>query len=187
MTVSLWPFAGTLRPRLTAPGGGGDSAQSAPEGESDPGSTLRFLLAKGTKASEAPGPTFARGTETILVVDDERAVRALVLRVLLRSGYCVLEAGNGEEALAVAERHRGPIDLLLTDVVMPRMGGRELAERLTAARPALRVLFVSGYTEDDVVRHGVSQDQVHFLPKPLSPSVLTQKVRDVLDGPPPGG
>ena len=148
--------------------------------------STRKLLLSGTAASPnavAPAP---RGTETILLVEDERAVRALVLRGLIRHGYAVLEASNGREALAVFERHRGPIHLLLTDVVMPEMGGRELAERLRAATPALRVLFVSGYMEDEAFREGVFENRVHFLPKPLSQAALGRKIREVLDTPPAG-
>jgi CheY-like chemotaxis protein len=157
-----------------------------PQTDGDPSrsSTRKFLLsgtAEGPKAAE-PAP---RATETILLVEDERAVRALVLRGLLRHGYAVLEASNGREALAVFARHRGPIHLLLTDVVMPEMGGRELAERLITAAPDLRVLFVSGYMEDEAFREGVFENRIHFLPKPLSPGTLARKVREVLDAPPP--
>jgi CheY-like chemotaxis protein len=175
-----------MRPSNNASTGGEDSAHDAKGCEADQNSTMRILLSQGAQAKSAEAAP-ARGTETILLVEDERAVRALVVRVLLRRGYVVLQAGNGKEALAVAERHRGPIHLLLTDVVMPQMGGRELAERLTAGRPGLRVLFVSGYTGDEVMRHGISHERVHFLPKPLSPAALAQKVRDVLDAPPVSG
>ncbi|HEY1190866.1 MAG TPA: PAS domain-containing protein, partial [Gemmata sp.] len=119
----------------------------------------------------APAP-LGRGDETVLVTEDDAAVRG-VIRLALRShGYEVLEAGSGEEAVRVAAAHAGPIHLLVTDVVMPGMGGRELATRLTAARPGLSVLYLSGYTDDAVVRHGVLEARVHFLQKPFTPTKL---------------
>jgi CheY-like chemotaxis protein len=150
------------------------------------GGTFQISLSSGEGSPGAvePSPgqtTFLRGTETILLVEDEPAVRSTTRLLLRRSGYTVLEAGNGCEAVAIFKAHPGPIHLLLTDVVMPKMGGRELAERLTAACPGLRVLFVSGYTSDAVFRHGVQENYVHFLPKPFTPTSLAQKVRDVLD------
>jgi CheY-like chemotaxis protein len=125
-----------------------------------------------------------RGTETILLAEDEEAVRALTRRVLQSCGYTLLEAADGVEALRVAAEHGGRIDLLVSDVVMPRMGGRELAERLHGLHPAARVLFLSGYTDDAVVRHGVQEDQVAFLQKPFTPPALAMKVREVLDSAP---
>jgi CheY-like chemotaxis protein len=130
---------------------------------------------------DTPTPQPPRGTETILVVEDQRIVRRIILRTLQRSGYAVLEADNGLAALAVFAQHGGPIHLLVTDVLMPQMGGPELAERLRAVSPGLRVLYVSAYNEDEGIRDGVFHDRVHYLPKPLSPLVLAQKVRDVLD------
>src|SRR5262249_41140960 len=127
--------------------------------------------------------TAPRGSETVLLVEDDDGVRALSRFVLQGSGYAVLEAGHGSEALRVAEQHRGAIHLLVTDVVMPGLGGRELAERLTALCPGLRVLFLIGYTEDAVVRRGILREEVHFLQKPFSPLVLAHKVREVLDAP----
>jgi len=125
--------------------------------------------------------TSPHGSETILLVEDEDAVRSLTRYALQLHGYAVLEARDGEEALRVAEQHQGPIHLLMTDVVMPRMDGRQVAERLAQAQPGLKVLFLSGYTDDAVVRHGVLASEVAFLQKPFTPSALTQKVRDVLD------
>jgi CheY-like chemotaxis protein len=101
--------------------------------------------------------------------------------VLTRNGYRVLDAASGHEALRVAELHDGVIDLLLTDLVMPRMSGRELAARLSEARPGLKVLFMSGYTDDAVVRHGVLEASVAFVQKPLLPEKLLTRVRDTLD------
>jgi PAS domain S-box-containing protein len=123
-----------------------------------------------------------RGTETVLLVEDAAAVRAAAKQVLERQGYRVLEASGGEDALHLAARHQGSIDLVLTDVVMPRVGGRELAERLLAVRPDTRVLYMSGYTDDSVVRHGILEGGVAYLQKPFSPEGLARKVREVLDG-----
>jgi CheY-like chemotaxis protein len=123
-----------------------------------------------------------RGSETVLLVEDEDGVRALSRHVLHGSGYTVLEARDGSEAVRVAGQHRGRIDLLMTDVIMPRMGGREAAERLVRLHPGLKVLFLSGYTDDAVVRHGILEAEVAFLQKPFSPASLAAKVREVLDG-----
>jgi CheY-like chemotaxis protein len=122
------------------------------------------------------------GTETILLVEDEDGVRALARHVLKMCGYTVLEASDGGEALRVAERHQGQIHLLLTDVVMPGMSGRLVAERMAAFKPGIKIVFMSGYTEDAVVRHGVLEEETHFIQKPYSPAAVAQKVRAVLDG-----
>jgi CheY-like chemotaxis protein len=122
-----------------------------------------------------------RGSETVLLVEDAQAVREVNRRILVRGGYAVLEAGDGQEALRVAGQHRGPIHLLLTDVVMPGLGGRQLVEQLSALHPEMKVLYVSGYPDDAVLRHGVREGEVHFLQKPFSPSALARKVREVLD------
>jgi len=155
--------------------------------DSAPGKGTRFRIylpqvaeaageVDGGRRSAAP----KGGSETILLVEDEDALRELSAELLETSGYAILAACSGAEALVLAERHPGVIDLLLTDVIMPEMSGRELAERLRLIRPETKVLFVSGYTDDAVLRHGVLQDQVHFLQKPFAAQDLERKVREVL-------
>jgi CheY-like chemotaxis protein len=117
----------------------------------------------------------------VLLVEDEAAVRSLTARVLRGRGYEVLEAATGDEALAAAAAHRGPVHLLVTDVVMPGMSGREVARRLAEPRPEARVLYVSGYTDDAVVRHGILEKETAFLQKPYTLDGLARKVREVLD------
>ena len=121
------------------------------------------------------------GRETILVTEDETAVRELITITLQELGYTILEAHDGEEALSLARQHPGQIDLLLTDVVMPKMSGRDLAETLQTQRPSLKTLFMSGYMDDAVVRHGLLRAEVAFLAKPFSSRTLAAKVRKVLD------
>ena len=134
----------------------------------------------------APEPVPGAG-ETILLVEDEPGVRKLVRQMLVQQGYHVLEAASGPEALALAERHPGRIDLLLTDVVMPQINGRELAVQLQAMRPGIKLIYMTGYTEDAVVRHGVSTAGVVCLQKPFLPDTLARKVREVLDRAEQGG
>jgi CheY-like chemotaxis protein len=124
-----------------------------------------------------------RGSETILLVEDEDGVRALVTQVLSRQGYTVIETSHGQEALEQYERHTGSISLLLTDVVLPQMSGREVAERLKALRPNIKVLYMSGYTDDAILRHGVIGQETAFLQKPFTTASLARKVREVLDQP----
>ena len=122
----------------------------------------------------------ARGTETILLLEDDDAVRALTKRVLQRCGYTVLEASRGVDGLRLAAAHRAPIHLLITDVVMPGIPGRMVAEQIRDSHPETKVLYVSGYTNDDVVRTGVLHDAVHFGQKPFAPNAFAQKVREIL-------
>jgi two-component system cell cycle sensor histidine kinase/response regulator CckA len=149
------------------------------------GSTFKIYLPKTSGAVEAPrhqlAPSTLRGTETILLVEDDDQLRMVVSSTLRRQGYQILVAQNGGEALLICEKHRDGIDLLLTDVVMPRMSGPELAKRLCATRPAMKVLCMSGYTDDSIVRHGVLEAGMTFLQKPVTPTTLATKVREVLD------
>jgi PAS domain S-box-containing protein len=132
--------------------------------------------------TRAPLPA-AAASETILLVEDEPAVRRLGRRILERGGYAVVEAGSAAAALDLADRHPGPIHLLLTDVVMPGMSGKALADRLGGRMPRLRVLFTSGYTDDAIVQHGVLEPGIAFLEKPFTPDVLLRRVREVLGTP----
>jgi CheY-like chemotaxis protein len=150
------------------------------------GSVFKIYLPR-TDASADADPsadtTLPHGTETILIVEDEPEVGSLAREVLQGVGYTVLEATSAAEALLVVERHVGVIDLLLTDVVMPRMGGGPLAAAVSAVRPETKILFTSGYTDDAIVRHGVLEAGVQLLGKPFTAETLTVKVRAVLDQP----
>ena len=129
-------------------------------------------------AAERELQSETRGSETILLVEDEDVVRRLARLALEKQGYTVLEANDGQKALAVAEVHAGPIQLIITDVVMPVMGGRQLVERLLPRFPKLRVLYMSGYTDDAILRHC---EPSAFLQKPFSPMELSEKARIALD------
>src|SRR5207247_7835540 len=122
------------------------------------------------------------GRVTVLLAEDGALVRVVAREVLAEAGYRVLVAAGGAEALALAERHDGPIHLLLTDVVMPEMSGRELMRRLIERRPDVRVLYMSGYADEAIARHGVLDPGTAFMQKPFTPGVLARRVRDVLDG-----
>jgi len=121
------------------------------------------------------------GTETILLVEDEEQVRRIAHEMLETQGYQILLAENGEEALAIGRQHEGEIDLMITDVVMPQMGGREAVERLSPLRPGMKVLYMSGYTDDAIVRHGLIDEELQFIEKPFTADALARKVRTVLD------
>jgi CheY-like chemotaxis protein len=150
------------------------------------GSTFKIYLpridALADKIDLSPRPKdLHQGNATILIVEDEDIVRAIAVSTLELSGYEILDAASGEEALLICKQHHGPIHLLLTDVVMPRMSGKEVAERLSKLRPDMKVLFMSGYTTDAVVHHGILDVGTAFIEKPFTPEELAQKVREVLD------
>jgi CheY-like chemotaxis protein len=149
------------------------------------GTTFKIYLPRddeaGPREPRAREEEAAPGTETVLLAEDESGVRRLAAASLKRLGYTVIEASNGGEALLACEEHDGPIHLLITDVVMPQMSGRLLANRLAAIRPDMRVLFMSGYTDDAIVRHGVLDEGVPFIGKPFLPHDLARKVREALD------
>jgi PAS domain S-box-containing protein len=151
------------------------------------GSTFKVYLpwAEGKTPSAKSGEMLLRaprGTETVLLVEDEDAVRALARKALETSGYTVLEASRGEEAIRLCQDRPAPIHLLVTDVVMPGMSGRSVAEQAATIHPEMKVLYLSGYTDDAVVRHGVLEAELAFVQKPFTPSLLARKVREVLDG-----
>jgi two-component system cell cycle sensor histidine kinase/response regulator CckA len=152
------------------------------------GTTFRVYLPRVTVESEDTGRATTagparRGAETILLVEDDEAVRAMARRILGRGGYRVLEATTGAEALKMCAEGDEPIDLILSDLVMPEMGGRELATQVRALRPRARVLLMSGYTEEAAMKRSVLDPSEAFLSKPFTPDALTRKVREVLDGP----
>ena len=161
---------------------GGDIQCQSEVGE---GTSFKILLPAVAEEAVSVHPpaglvTAPRGTECILLVEDEDAVRELLRTVLKARGYAVIEARNGREGLKLCEDHPGAIDMLVTDVVMPELGGRELAEAVVKLRPGLKVLFMSGHTDDVILKEGVQQGAV-FLHKPFTPMQLAQKVRDTLD------
>jgi signal transduction histidine kinase len=151
------------------------------------GTTFKIYLPRELSATTATAikpqavPRLSRGTETILVVEDEEALRKVARRALCTAGYKVLTAADGDEALLKSEQHAGDIELLLTDVVMPRMSGRAVAEALSKTRPTLKVIYMSGYTDNAIVHHGVLDAGTHFLAKPFTSAALAAKVRQVLD------
>ncbi len=151
------------------------------------GTTFKVYLPVDTEGRPAPSPAApvakgrSGGTETILLVEDAAIIRQLAREILVRAGYEVLEAGNAGEALAVASAHKGRIDLLLTDVIMPGLSGVELASRLKAIRKDVNVLYMSGYTDNAIARNGLLADEASFLQKPFTPEDLLRKVRQVLE------
>ncbi len=151
------------------------------------GTTFKIYLPRVGGVAEVATPSASPpetelASETILLVEDDDQVRALARNILRRRGYVVLEAPNGGEALLICEQHGSAIQLLVTDVVLPRMSGRQLADRLASVRPAMKVLFMSGYTDDAILQHGLLDSGVAFLQKPFTPAGLTRKVREVLRG-----
>jgi two-component system, cell cycle sensor histidine kinase and response regulator CckA len=131
-------------------------------------------------AMEDPQSLHRAGGETVMLVEDETQVRDLEVRILTQLGYSVLAAANGEEAIGVSRTYRGEISLLVTDVVMPNMSGKQVADALLASRPGIRILYLSGYTENTVVNHGVLDTNVDFLSKPFSREALARKIREIL-------
>jgi two-component system, cell cycle sensor histidine kinase and response regulator CckA len=164
---------------------GGEIAVTAEPGR---GATFTIYLPKlaVTSGAKAAGPgtsrTIPRGTETILLVEDDPALRALAERILRSYGYTVLVASTGSRALSLVKERQEPLDMVATDVVMPEMSGNALVEHLSLLRPGLPVLFMSGYTDDDVVRRGLMAGRAGFLQKPFTPEQLAFKIREVLDG-----
>jgi CheY-like chemotaxis protein len=152
--------------------------------ERDRGTTFKLYFPRVTSAPvetvEGAPESQPTGSETVLLVEDEKAVRDLTAKMLQKLGYTVLVANGGAEAIEISRSFTGPINLLLTDVVMPSMSGRQVADALSGSRPGLKVLYLSGYTDNTVVHHGVLESGVNFLPKPFSREVLAKKIRDVL-------
>jgi len=150
------------------------------------GTTFKIYLPRVDDGAEEYRRTMedakvAKGSETILLVEDEEMLRKLGRQTLKAQGYQILEAANGDEAIAFAAQHGGTIHLLLTDVIMPGMNGREVATRLLETRPSLRVLFMSGYTDAAIVHQGVLDERANFIQKPFVPDGLARRVREVLD------
>jgi two-component system, cell cycle sensor histidine kinase and response regulator CckA len=144
---------------------------------------LPSVLDEDVAPDELVAPIDLNGAETVLLVEDQDEVRRVALRILTRYGYHVIEARNAGEALLTCEQYPRTIHLLLTDVVMPLLGGRQLSERLTAIRPELRTLFMSGYTENAILHHGILDAGIEYVQKPLVPETLARRVRMVLDSP----
>jgi CheY-like chemotaxis protein len=150
------------------------------------GTTFKIYLPHAEKAklplaSPEIGAEMPTGDETILLVEDDLAVREVTRRILERQGYTLLEAQNGQEALRLLSHERGHISLLLADVIMPGMSGKELARKAVQISPDLKTLFMSGYTDETIAQHGVLEPGVAFLQKPFSPTALARKVRATLD------
>jgi CheY-like chemotaxis protein len=163
---------------------GGDIAiRSRPE----TGTNVEIYLPRVAEAAEKPTaevtrPPYAQGMETVLLVEDEDLVRRVVASILRKKGYTVLEARNGQEALSLCAHTQGQIDLLITDVIMPEMNGRQLANRITQKHPEMAVLYMSGYSEDIVAHRGILEAGIDFIDKAHVSSHLARKVRQVLSG-----
>jgi two-component system, cell cycle sensor histidine kinase and response regulator CckA len=155
--------------------------------DSEPGVGTQFRIYLPAFSIEDHAPllpgnraTALSGSETILLVDDEDLVRALTRQILSMYGYGVLEARDGREALTIAEQFKGPIHLLLSDLVMPGMNGKQLSERFTRLRPESRILFMSGYPNDVILNHGLGDESFDYVQKPFTPTFLAKAVRDAL-------
>ena len=151
----------------------------------DSGTTVRVYVPRmtdgdGDVEAEDEGESALYGSETLLVAEDDARVRGLTVRILRRAGYRVLEATNGKHALDVASGHPGTIDLVVTDVMMPEMGGRQLVDELRQRGLVTRALFVSGYTENSIVHQGVLEEGIEFLAKPFGPGMLLERVAGLL-------
>jgi CheY-like chemotaxis protein len=152
------------------------------------GTTFKVYLprVKSESTSGTSGPTIQKrgkgGAETIMLVEDEKVVQELAVTLLEEYGYTVLAASDGEEALTIIESRSQRPDLLITDVVMPGMGGKELAERVQSRWPEMRIIFISGYADEAIIRQGVLETDAQFLQKPFAPEALAKKVRNILDG-----
>jgi CheY-like chemotaxis protein len=162
---------------------GGDIAVCTAPGR---GTTLKVYLpsiaaAGATGAQESVEEAAMPGNETLLVVEDDGAVRTVIAKVLRQAGYRVVEAGTDEEALKLCSKPKPDIHLIVTDLVMPGLGGRALAKELQSLRPQVRVLYMSGYTEDAIMRHRFIEREAAFIGKPFTPERLTSKVRELLD------
>lgn len=157
--------------------------------EPEKGTTFKIYLPRVDEVAE-PVETHAlpiempQGRETVLLAEDEEQVRQIIRIILEMNGYRVLEATGGREALSIYKQHKGEIDMIITDAVMPEMSGRELVESLKTLHPTIKVLYMSGYTDDAIVRHGLLDQEIAFLQKPFTPEALMHKVREVLDAPP---
>jgi CheY-like chemotaxis protein len=151
--------------------------------EAEQGTTVKVFIPRveSEELTATDAPPSLRGDETVLVVEDEDGVRELLWKVLTDHGHTVLEARHGRDALAVASGYGHPIQLVVTDVVMPEMGAGQLVDELLAERPQLKVLYISGYTDDEVMRRGITRSDAAFIHKPFTSGDLMQKVREVLD------
>jgi two-component system, cell cycle sensor histidine kinase and response regulator CckA len=152
------------------------------------GTTIKIFLPRTQESPEHPEKVnepllFPQGSETIMLIEDEALLRTSIKDGLATNGYYVLDACNGDEALLIAQRHSDPIQLVLTDVIMPGMNGREVADYLTLIHPEAKILYMSGYTDDAVIRHGLINEKTAFLQKPFTPKDLAHKVREILDLP----